>query len=68
MGKNEKKELSKTIKWLISLPDGEMSDKMMSLKQQYIASGKNEPKWLEFQILDKCEEELLELMKWNKNF
>jgi hypothetical protein len=62
--KIQRKELTKTIKWLISLPDGEASDKIISLRRQ-MAKEKQDLKWLEFQILDKCEEEVRDFIEWN---
>jgi hypothetical protein len=62
--KIQRKELTKTIKWLLTLPDGEASDKILNLRHQMIKE-KQTLKWLEFQILDKCEQEVKDFIEWN---
>jgi hypothetical protein len=65
--KQKKDKYSNMISWLLSIPECELSDDMIRL---YADKEKNNysTQWLEFQILDKCQKELDDLIEWNDSF
>lgn len=61
------KHQKQIIDWLTSIPQDELSDKMLELAKQM--NKENHPvEWLKFQFLDKCEEEINNFIEWNEIF
>jgi hypothetical protein len=58
--------ISDTIIWLLSLPEGELSDSMLEAKQKMVKENQNEF-WLAAYMDEKLKDELVELINWNNN-